>query len=121
MHVGAERQRAHGAEGMHWAEEVAGDRGDRDLRHQDFLRGAEKLTDRAMPSTFWHGSGQGRRGKQDCCILSDPAEQVSPSRAPPKLPLSSIRCWVQESVGTSACEEMETLLLPHRHPLQGCV
>lgn len=27
MHVGAERQRAHGAEGMHWAEEVAGDRG----------------------------------------------------------------------------------------------
>ena len=27
---------------------------------------------KAMPSTFWHGSGQGRRGKQDCCILSDP-------------------------------------------------
>ena len=33
--------------------------------------------DKAMPSTFWHGSGQGKRGKQDCCILSDPAEQVS--------------------------------------------
>lgn len=59
MHVGAERQMAHGAEGVPWAEEVARDRGDRDLRHQDFLRGAKKLT---KPCQAPSGMEVGREG-----------------------------------------------------------
>lgn len=44
MHVGARGRGHNGAEGVPWAEEVARHRCDRDLRHQAFLRGAEKLT-----------------------------------------------------------------------------